>query len=145
MRGLGLSAIVAGGALLGLSLGGCATDVGPSAAELKARWEAQNIYPQTYKADLLAFLRTYLNDPEHIRAAQATQPQLKPMGEGERYVVCVRYRERKDGGAYGAAKDGAATYVSGKLDRFFDSKAEVLALCKDATLEPFPELEKLKR
>ena len=40
-------------------LGGCATpDLGPTPAELKARWEAQNIYPQNYKADLIAFLET---------------------------------------------------------------------------------------
>ena len=51
---------------LRLALGGCATDVGPSAAELKARWEAQNVFPQNYKNDLLAFMRTYLNDPEHV-------------------------------------------------------------------------------
>ncbi|MCX7298765.1 MAG: hypothetical protein NTU64_18290 [Hyphomicrobiales bacterium] len=28
---------------LGLALAGCAGDVGPTAAELKARWEAQNV------------------------------------------------------------------------------------------------------
>ena len=145
MRVLALLGRLAAGALFVVSLAGCATDVGPSKEELKARWEAQNVYPQTYKADLLAFLRTYLNDPGHVRAAQVSQPQRKPVGEGERFVVCVRYRERKDSGAYAAPKDGAATYVSGKLDRFFDEKAEVQALCKDATLEAFPELEKLER
>lgn len=128
-----------------LLLGGCSHDVGPTEAELKARWEAENVYPQSYKADLLAFLRTYLNDPTHVRAAMVTQPQRKPMGLGERYVVCVRYRARKDGGQYAAPKEGAATYVSGKLDRFFDAAAELRVLCKDAAYEPFPELEKLTR
>ena len=64
--------------LLGVALlGGCASDIGPSPAELKAQWEAQNVYPQTYKNDLLAFLRTYLNDPTHVRGAVLSQPVLK--------------------------------------------------------------------
>lgn len=141
MRWVALLAVLA----IGGALGGCATSTEPSAAELKARWEAQNIYPQNYKTDLLAFLRTYLNNPENIRAAQVSQPRLKSVGPGERYVACVRYRERKDGGKYSAPKDGVATYVSGKLDRFFDAAPEVKALCGEAVLEPFPELEKLKR
>lgn len=139
-----LAVIVLGGSLAGL-LGGCATDVGPSEAELKARWEAENIYPEGYRRDLLAFMRTYLNDPEYVRAAQVSRPLRKTVGPGERFVACVRYRERKGGGKYGAPKDGVATYVSGKLDRFFDGAPEVKALCKEVVLEPFPELEKLKR
>ena len=131
---------------LGLVLAGCATDVGPSEAELKARWEAQNIFPASYKNDLLAFLRTYLNEPEHVRAAQVSQPLRRTVGQGERYVVCVRYSERKAGGKYSPPKDGVATYVSAKLDRFFDAPpAEVKAICKEVPLAPFPELEQLKR
>ena len=60
-----------------LMVGGCTTEVGPSPAELKAQWDAQNVVPQNYKNDLMAFLRTYLNDPTHIRAAAVSQPQLK--------------------------------------------------------------------
>ena len=134
-------------AVIGLCvvLAGCATDVGPSDAELKARWEAQNIFPATYKNDLLAFLRTYLNDPEQVRSAQVSQPLRKTVGPGERFIVCVRYRERKAGGVYAPAKDGYATYVSAKLDRFFDAPSDVKGMCKDVPLAPFPELENLKR
>lgn len=130
---------------LGLVLAGCAGDVGPTAAELKARWEAQNVYPADYKRDLLAFMRTYLNDPSRIRGASASKPELKSVGQGERFVVCVRYRERKDGGLLGPPRDGAATFVSAKLDRFFDSAVEVKTLCKDAAFEPFPEMENITR
>jgi len=67
------------------------------------------------------------------------------MGPGERFVVCVRFSERKTTGKY-ASKDGIATYVSGKLDLFFDVPPdEVKSLCKDVPLAPFPELEKLTR
>lgn len=129
-----------------LALGGCAsTELGPSEAELKARWEAQNVYPQSYKNDLLAFLRTYLNDPTHVRGAMASPPVRKNMGLGERYVVCVRYNSRNGDGKYTGPKEGAAVYVAAKLDRFLDLPKEVRELCKDASLAPFPELEKLTR
>jgi hypothetical protein len=126
-------------------LGGCATDVGPSPSELNAQWEAQNIYPAAYKDDLLAFLRTYLNDPTHVRGAAVTVPQLKSVGRGQRYLTCVRYDARDSAGKYLGSKEGAATYVSGKLDRFYDVMREVRDFCRDAMYVPFPELEKLTR
>lgn len=131
--------------LLGVSLAGCASDVGPTAAELKARWEAENVYPENYRRDLLAFMRAYLNDPTRIRGAAVSRPERKSVGQGERFVACVRYTERKDNGTYGAPKDGAATFVSARLDRFLDGETEVKALCKDAVLAPFPEMEKIAR
>ena len=128
-----------------LLVGGCETEVGPSQAELKAQWEQQNVFPQNYKADLMAFLHTYLNDPTHIRGATVSQPQRNNVGPGERYVACVRYNARKSDGQYAGSKDGVAIYVSGKLDRFFDGRMEVKELCKDAVYAPFPELETLTR
>jgi len=127
-----------------LAVGGCSTDTGPSQAELRARWDAQNVNPRAYKQDILAFLRTYLNDPTHIRAASVSQPQLKTVGPGERYVACVRYNARQSDGKYAGAKDGAAVYVAGKLDRFLDGK-QGQPYCKDAAYAPFPELERLTR
>jgi hypothetical protein len=128
-----------------LAVGGCATNYEPSPAELKARWEAQNVFPAGYKSDLLAFLRTYINDPVRLRDTAVSTPQRKTVGPGERYVACVRYQERKSDGQYAPSKDGAAVYVSGKLDRFFDDPKEMRELCKDAAFAPFPELEKLTR
>ena len=141
MRGIALFAA----SLAALAAGGCSTDVGPSQAELKARWEAQNIVPAAYKSDLLAFLRTYINDPTRLRGTAVSPPQRKTFGLGERYVACVRYQERKSDGQYAASKDGAAVYVSGKLDRFFDDPKEMAELCRGAAFMPFPELEKLTR
>jgi hypothetical protein len=130
-----------------LALGGCASDedLGPSRAELAARWEAQNVYPQNYKADLLAFLRTYLNDPTHLRDTGVSPPVLKEVGPGKRYVACVRYNARGAKGRYGGVKVGAVTYVSGKLDRFTDPGPSAKAMCKDVVFAPFPELAKLTR
>ena len=152
MRGVALLAALSAG----LVLAGCARDIGPSPAELKQTWEAQNVYPAGYKSDLMAFLRTYLNDPTRVRGAAVSQPQRKTIGPGERYVVCVRYNARNTEGRYAGPKEGLATFVSGKLDRFFDvtkgrpdrtidAPAEVREFCKDALFAPFPELEKLSR
>ncbi len=141
MQQIGL--VVAAAAMV--SLGGCATEVGPSSAELKAKWDAENVFPQAYRQDLLAYLRTYLNDPSHVRGAGVSQPQLKYIGPGDRYVACVRYNARNTDGKYQGSKDGAAVYVAGKLDRFFDIPKDVRELCKDAAFAPFPELEKLTR
>ena len=138
---LRLRSVGVGAALL---VAACASDdIGPTPAELQARWNAQNVAPENYKSDLLAFLRTYLKQPAGVRNAQASKPLLKKVGPGDRYIVCVRFRERKSGNTYAPPKDGAATFVSGRLDRFIDTPLEVAALCKDVPLEPFPELEKL--
>src|SRR6185312_10571175 len=126
-------------------LGGCASDIGPSPAELKAQWEAQNVYPQAYKGDLLAFMRTYLNDPTHVRGAVLSQPALKEIGPGQRYVACLRYNARDMQGKYMGLKGGAAVYVLAKLDRFIDTPPAVKDICKDAVYAPFPELEALTR
>jgi hypothetical protein len=128
-----------------LLVGGCSSDVGMSQAELQAQWDAQNVVPATYKDDLLAFLRTYLNDPTHIRDASISQPQLETVGPGKRYLACVRFNARGVGGKYAGPKVGAAVYVAGKLDRFLDGPNQAQQYCKDAAYAPFPELEKLRR
>ncbi|MFZ0027441.1 MAG: hypothetical protein WCF75_26270 [Pseudolabrys sp.] len=131
--------------LVAALLAGCTTNLEPSASDLKARWDAENVYPQRYRQDVLAFLRTYLNDPSHVRGAGISQPQLKYIGPGDRYVSCVRYDARNTDGKYLGSKDGAATYVGGKLDRFLDTPRDVRELCKEVAYAPFPELEQLTR
>jgi hypothetical protein len=127
-----------------LAAAGCNTDTGPSQAELRAQWEAQNSLPQNYKQDLLAFLRTYLNDPSHVRDGAVSPPKLETVGPGQRYVACVRYNARDNSRKYMGVKTGAAVYVSGKLDRFLDGK-EAKPYCKDAAFASFPELARLSR
>jgi len=131
--------------LVAAALAACTTNLEPSASELKARWDAENVYPQQYKQDVLAFLRTYLNDPSHVRGAAISHPQPKYIGPGDPYVACVRYDARNTDGKYLGSKDGAAIYVGGKLDRFFDTPSGVRELCKEVAYAPFPELERLAR
>jgi hypothetical protein len=128
-----------------LAVGGCSTDLGPSQSEIKAQWEAQNVYPKEYRGDILDYLRTYLNDPSRIRSGAVSPPVRKNVGRGERYVACVRYNARGSDGKYDGVKTGAAIYVSGKLDRFLDRPDDARGYCQDAKFAPFPELARLTR
>ena len=148
---------------MAVALAACTTELGPTQSELRANWDAQNVFPQNYKTDLLAFLRTYLNNPVGIRSASVSAPVLKKVGPGERYVVCVTYNARDTFGKYTGPKEAVAVFVSGKLDRFAElgrersqtgeAEGEASAerqrapreMCKDATFAPFPELEALRR
>ena len=130
-----------------LALGGCSADTAllSDQGDIRARWEAQNIYPNNYKGDLLAYLRTYLNNPDHVRSTGLAAPQLKKIGPADRYVACVRFDARNTDGVYKGVKEGAAVYVLARLDQFIDQPKVVREICKDADYAPFPELEALRR
>jgi hypothetical protein len=96
----------------------------------------------TYKADIVAFMRTYLNDPTGVRDAFVSEPALRTLESVDRYTVCLRYTARKGGGQYAASKDSLVLFRNGRLDRVIDNAREA---CKDATYQPFPELERLSR
>ena len=132
--------------LAAVAVGGCATDVGPSQAELKAQWEAQNVYPQNYKSDLMAFLRTYLNDPTHVRNASVSQPQLKHGRAGRaicRVRALQRAQERRQICRHQRGRRDLCVGKARPLLRARRRKCE--EFCKDAAYEPFPELEALAR
>jgi hypothetical protein len=129
-------------AVIAVLLGGCAGQPGIQSPDQKAAYEATNAFPASYKTDILAFLRTYLNDPSNIRAAQISEPVLKPVGGGDRYVNCVRFNARKSGGDYAGSKDYFAIYVAGRLDRLVEAGRDQ---CGTADYRPFPELERLSR
>ena len=101
-----------------------------------------NAYPQNYKSDVLAFLRTYLNDPTNVREAYISDPTMKAIGFDSRYVVCLRFNARKVGGDYAGSRDRLAIFVGGRFDRLIEAARDQ---CKEMTLAPFPELERLAR
>src|ERR1700756_3821221 len=41
--------------------------------------ERGNIYPESYKSELLGFLHSYINDPTKIRDAAISEPALRPV------------------------------------------------------------------
>jgi hypothetical protein len=131
-----------------LVLAACSsTNLEPTQSELKADWEAGNIVPAHVKTDLLAFLRTYLNDPNRIRDGAVSAPVRKRVLDypADRYIVCVRYNARKSDGTYAGVKTGMAIFVSGRLDRFVDMPRQVKEPCEGAAYQPFPELGQLRR
>jgi hypothetical protein len=95
-----------------------------------------------YKTDIIALMRTYLNDPAGVRDAFISEPALRPIENAERYTVCLRYTARKGGGQYAASKDSVVIFREGRVDHIVDTVRE---MCKDAAYQPFPELEHLTR
>ncbi len=129
------------GGLGWLALAGSLVLAGCNADWLNARDRAAqaNTRPPgpSYKADIVAFMRTYLNDPAGVRDAFISEPALRTFEEAERYTVCLRYTPRN-----AAGKDSLVLFRDGRLDRVIDAARET---CKDATYQPFRELEKLAR
>lgn len=126
--------------ILALLLGGCA---GMESMSDQRRVEGEiNVAPTSYKADIVAAMRTYLNDPINVRDAYVSEPALKDFGGGTRYMSCVRYNAKKSNGQYAGSKDSAITFRSGRLDRVIDTAREQ---CKDAAYVRFPELEQMMR
>jgi hypothetical protein len=123
------------------------TSTEPTQGELRNVWESRNIPPANYKSDILAFMRTYLNDPRNVRDTAVSPPALKrlPGDPGDRFVSCLRYNAKKSDGRYAGSKTGIVVYTLGKLDRFIETPQPVKAVCEGVALEPFPELQKLTR
>jgi hypothetical protein len=129
--------------MLALALAACGKTLDElSTEQRRADWAAANVYPVNYRAELIAYLRTYLNDPSDIREATISEPVLKPVGYGDRYLVCVRFNPKRAGGGHAGAKDHVVIYAGGKLDRYIETAGEN---CKDAAYAAFPELERLTR
>jgi hypothetical protein len=101
-----------------------------------------NIAPSGYKAEIQAFLRTYLNDPTGIRGAFVSEPEVMDLGGVRRYASCLRFNARKSGGQYEGSKDRVVVFLNGRLDTMVLARGEQ---CKSASFQPFPELEKLTR
>lgn len=97
----------------------------------------------SYKADIVAFMHTYLNEPTGVRDAFISEPALRALEGVDRYSVCLRYTARKGPGQpYAPSKDSLVLFREGRLDRVVDAAREA---CKDAAYQPFRELEQLKR
>jgi hypothetical protein len=132
-----------GGRLLGVTLAIGLTGCNSEWQQNRDLAIRQNTTPPiSYRSDITAFMRTYLNDPTRIRDAAVSEPALKDFDNASRYLVCVRYNARKGNGQYTGAKDSLVLFRNGRLDRMVDNGRE---LCKDAAYQPFPELEQLTR
>src|SRR5437588_11622836 len=106
--------------LLSLGLAGCAGGEGPSAETI----QAARTFPANYKAELLAYLRTFLNDPTNVRNAYVSEPTLTRIQGADRYVTCVRFDAKNSYGGYRGHKDYIATYFGGTLEYFVELKPD---------------------
>ncbi len=126
--------------LVALGLGACA---GPSGnvSFVESASGAQP-FPTAYRTDLLAFMRTYLNDPVGVRGAVLAEPAQRSVGGNMRYIACVRYAAKDFNGRYTPVQERGVAFVDGRLERVVDNSAEV---CAGANYQPFPEMEKMTR
>jgi hypothetical protein len=140
---LGTSAKRAAILLLPFALAACAGgDEGRSITYTDDRGVANQPFPNNYRADLLAFMKTYLNNPAGVRDAAMAEPVQRTVGGRLRYVTCLRFIPRESDGSYRELRERAALYVDGRFDRLIENASEP---CAGAVYAPFPELEKMTR
>ena len=128
--------------MLPLLLAGCSSDY---AYQREASLQAHSVYPQNYRAEIIALMRTYLNDPTGVRDAYVSEPAQRTLDGVNRYFSCVRYTAKKTGGQYAPSRDSLVLFRSGRLERIVDTEIIARAQCKDAAYVPFPELQAMTR
>jgi hypothetical protein len=126
-----------------VALGACAGGSGDEMYFSRSRYaDSAQPFPANYKAELLAFMRTYLNDPTNVRDAAISEPVQRPVAGARRYYVCVRYNARDSAGQYTGVADRAAFYLDGRFDRIVERAQDY---CPATSYAAFPELERLAR
>ena len=128
--------------LLPIALAGCLDSEESRTTSFMEGSSATQRYPDNYRAELLAFMRTYLNNPVGVRNAEMAEPVQRTVGGRVRYVACLRFVPRESDGTYRDTRERAVMYVNGRLDRLVENASEV---CAGAVYVPFPELEKMVR
>src|SRR6267143_1858237 len=124
-------------------LAACASDDGREAVITIDRGnDANQPYPNNYRPELLAFMKTYLNNPVGVHDAAMAEPVQRTVGGRLRYVSCLRFVPRESDGSYREVRERAILYVDGRLDHVVENASDS---CAGAVYAPFPELEKLTR
>lgn len=128
--------------LLPVALAGCLGDGGGTMSFTEDRGVANQPFPNDYRAEILAFMRTYLNNPVGVHEAAIADPVQRTVGGRLRYVTCVRYAARESDGSYRPARERGILFVDGRLDRIVENSGET---CAGVAYAAFPELEKMVR
>ena len=129
--------------LLPIALAGCLdSEDSRTTSFVDDNGSASQRYPDHYRSELLAFMRTYINNPVGVRNAEMAEPVQRTVGGKVRYVSCLRFNPRETDGSYREVRERAVMYINGRLDRLVENAGEV---CAGAAYAPFPELEKLQR
>jgi hypothetical protein len=132
--------------MLPLALAGCLGNDGDRASLIDDQGligaGPRQPFPDNFRSDALALMRSYLNNPVGVREAGMADPVQRPVGGRQFYVGCLRFTPRETDGSYKAARERAIVYVNGRADRVIERANE---LCAGAVYAPFPELEKMTR
>jgi hypothetical protein len=137
------SAKIAAMMLLPIMLSACAAvDDSKPITYTDDRGVSSQPFPKNFRAEVLAFLKTYLNDPVGVRGAVMAEPVERVVGGRQRYVVCLRFSPRESDGSYGEPRERAVLFVDGRLDRIIENAVEP---CVGVAYVPFAELEKMTR
>ena len=128
--------------LLSIMLAACASDDNRSVAYTDDRGVANQPYPNNHRAEVLAFMKTYLNNPVGVHDAAMAEPMQRTIVGRLRYVSCLRFTPRESDGSYRESRERAVLYVDGRLDRVIENASDA---CAGAVYAPFPDLEKLTR
>lgn len=128
---------------MGIALAACAGgDDGRSFSFFAGDRFANQPFPGNYRPELLAFLKTYLNNPVGVHDAAISEPAPRDLNGKTRYVACLRYSARESDGSYREPRERAVLFFNGRLDRMIENGTE---LCAGAAYASFPEMEKLTR
>jgi hypothetical protein len=129
--------------LLPIALAACAgSEDSRSITYTDDRGVSTQPYPNNYRPELLAFMKTYLNNPVGVHDAAMAEPVQRVVGGRLRYVSCLRFTPRETDGSYRETRERAVLYVDSRLDRVVENASDI---CAGAVYVPFPELEKLTR
>jgi hypothetical protein len=140
---LGKSAKLTAIMLLPIVLAACAgSDDGRSISYTSDRDGTNQPLPATYRPQLLAFMKTYLNDPVGVHDAMMAEPVERTVGGRLRYVSCLHFSPRESDGSYRGLRERAIVFVDGRLDHVVENAGET---CAGVVYAPFPELEKMTR
>src|SRR5467141_1126019 len=135
-----------------LSIGLAVPLAGCGSGRSREEREAQiNIYPDHYRADVLAALHTYVSDPIGIRDAYVSDPTVSPIGRQNRYAACVRFNARNRDGRYVGSRGVLAVAAAAGFYRRIvaaqsgaanesNQSAFVKERCGAAGYKRFPEL-----
>src|SRR5262245_4507407 len=88
--------------VLAIGLGGCNSQWN---YERERAERANTTFPPNYRAEILSYMRTYLNDPSGVRDAFVSEPALRFVDGANRYSVCLRYNPKRTDGRYGGSRD----------------------------------------
>jgi hypothetical protein len=125
------AAVVAAFGATALAVAGCSGFGGPKGQDAAVAAIDPNVYPANYRIQIAQFLRQSLTDRVEFRGALIAQPALKPIGDSQHYMVCVRFNGRSQ------LRNKVAIYLAGQIAQFIDSTPEQ---CADAAYQPFTEL-----